>query len=102
MLPLIVPAPDAGFTLHVTPVLLVPVTVAENGTTCPAVTVIGPGGVTVIVTGCSVTVAVPTAPPTLVAVTVTVCVAVTELGAVYTPAPEICPVPAGLIVHVTV
>lgn len=93
-----------GLIVHVTFVLAAPVTVAVNCCVwpCPRIAVVG-ATVTPTV-GFSVTVALADllVSATLVAVTVTVCCAVTLAGAVYKPLALTVPVPAGLIDHVTV
>jgi len=73
--------PTAGFSDHVTAVLVVPVTVAPSCWVWPAVTP-AVAGETATVTGSSVTVDEAEVPLVEVAVTVTVWVAETEAGAV--------------------
>jgi hypothetical protein len=99
-----VPIP-AGATDHVTEVLLLNVTVAVNCCACPPESVDTPGVTLIGAEGSSVrmTDADWVVFAWLVAVTVTVSVAATVAGAVYTPVLLlIVPAPvAGLIVHVT-
>src|SRR5690242_255523 len=94
------PAP-AGLMLQVSPVLLVPETVGLNCCVCVANKLALPG-VIETATGCSVTIELAdcVGSATLVAVTVTVCVAEIVPGAVYKPDSEMLPT-GGVSVQVT-
>ena len=94
--------PTLGFTVQVTPVLLVPVTMAEICFVCAAVNVTLAGVTEIATEGFTIIVALAflVASAALVAVTLTDCVLVMPDGAVYRPAQEMMPV-AGLSVQVT-
>jgi multidrug efflux pump subunit AcrB len=98
----IVPVP-AGLMDHVTAVLLVFVTVAENCCVWLAYKLAVVGVRLTAIGGIKVTVAEAAEVPFcwLVAVTVTGCFVVMLAGAVYSPVALMLPVPAGLIDHVT-
>jgi hypothetical protein len=99
---LILPVP-LGVMLHVTEVFASAVTVALNCCVpvCPSVAV--PGDTVTVPGGFSVTVAVADllVSATLVARTVTLCCVVIEAGAVYNPLALIVPLPAGVMLQVT-
>jgi hypothetical protein len=100
--PLVLMVPTDGLRVHVTPVLLVPVTVAVNCCAWPWVRVAAPGDTETATPGCSVTVAVAyfVVSAVLVARTVTVCVDVIDAGAEYRPEDDMVPT-AGERDHVT-
>jgi hypothetical protein len=93
--------PTDGLILQLTPVLLLPVTVAVNCCVCEANSA-GVAGLTVTATGAKVTVAVAhlLLSAALVAVTVTAWIVATDAGAVYNPSAVIVPT-GGLILQLT-
>jgi hypothetical protein len=82
--PVDVRLPTLGFSVHVTAVLLVPVTVAKNCCACPGATWLLPGLTEIVIGGLRVTLAVAclVESAALVAVMVTSCRADTLFGAV--------------------